>query len=155
MRTTRFIFALLLAASLFAVPACDSNNEKTDIEGLWRVPGADVIYYHIQKDSITIYDYLGDAWDEGPDCYAITSLEIVRRDQTKITVSSPDFPGIQVVLDMERDGEILTVTTGGTDTEKWEKSSVSISTFTPECTGAEPSKAPSNEVLSAGKFLIR
>jgi hypothetical protein len=134
---TRRPAVLLLAAALLAVPACDSNDEKTDIQGLWLVPGIDVIYYHIERSKITIYDYMGDEFDEGPDCYIITELDIVRRDGTNVTVSSPDFPGIQIVLDMERDGQTLTVTSSG-DTETWEKSSLSVSTFEAnECTGAE------------------
>jgi hypothetical protein len=134
---TRRPAVLLLAAALLAVPACDSNDEKTDIQGLWLVPGIDVYYYHIERSTITIYDYMGDEYDDLADCYTITELDIVRRDGTKVTVSSADFPGIQIVLDMERDGETLTVTASG-DTETWEKSSLSVSTFEAnECTGAE------------------
>ncbi len=152
----RTVSFLLLAAALFAVPACDSNDGKTDIQGLWLVPGTDVIYYRIQKDSITIYDYLGDEFDQGPDCYIITTLDIVRRDGTKLTVSSPDFPGIQVVLTIERDGETVSVTTGGGDPETWEKSSASVAGFVAkECTGAEVSKASGDRVLPSGKYLFR
>lgn len=143
MRTRRPGFLLpLLAAVLLAVPACDSNDGKTDIKGLWRVPGTDVIYYSIGTNTITIYDYLGDEFDQGPDCYVITTLEIVRRDGTDVTVSSPDFPGIQIVLTMEREGETLSVSSSGSDTETWEKSSLSTASFTPVCTGTEVSKAP-------------
>lgn len=136
MRTRRPAF-LLLAAALLAVPACDSNDEKTDIEGLWLQTGIDVIYYHVERSTITIYDYMGDEYDEGPDCYIISELDIVRRDGTKVTVSSPDLPGIQIVFDLERDGETLLMTLSG-ETETLEKSSLNVSTFEEkECTGAD------------------
>ena len=43
---------------------------------------------------------------------------------------------------MERDGETLSVSSAGSDTEHWEKSTLSTSSFTPICTGTEVSKAP-------------
>lgn len=156
MQLRRTVSFLLLFATLLAVPACDSNDEKTDIQGLWRVPGIDVIYYHIEKNTITIYDYMADDFDQGPDCYIISVLNIVRRDGTEVTVSSPDFPGIQVVMDIERDGETLVVSSPGGGEETWEKSSLSVSTFRAnECVGVDVSKAPSDGPRPSSKLPFR
>ena len=157
MQLRRTVSFLLLAATLLAVPACDSNDEKTDIQGLWMAQGIDVIYFHIQKNTITIYDYLFDEYDEYfADCYIITELKIVRRDGTEVTVSSPDFPGIQVVMTLERDGETLVYAVAGGGEEILEKSNLSVATFRAnECVGLDPSKAPSDGLRPPSKLPFR
>lgn len=148
----RFSFSALLTVAvigLVMLPGCkDSNNndENTSVLGLWQLDSneGDISYVNITTTTVTAYDYMGDEYDEGPDCYKIESQEILDVNGSKYTFSDPLNPNATIVVDVTANGNQLTVVQPFGSmmiTLKFNKSSASISTFTPEC-AENQSKTP-------------
>ncbi len=135
-----FIISTMLV-TLISVQGCkDSNNEEENdsILGLWLLNSTegDINYIHITDDVVTFYDYMGDEFDEGPDCYNIGSDEILAVDGNTYTFQDPFDSEATIDVEITAKGNQLTVVQpfgGATFTITFTKSTVSIDTFTPEC----------------------
>ncbi|NGP75377.1 hypothetical protein G3570_01945 [Balneolaceae bacterium YR4-1] len=145
------LFTIALISLLF-LPGCkDSNNndENTSVLGLWQLNSneGDISYVNITTTTVTSYDYMGDEYDEGPDCYEIDSQEILDVNGSKYTFSDPLNPNSTIEVDVTANGNQLTVVQpfGSVSvTLKFSKSNASINSFTPEC---EENQAKGNTVI--------
>ena len=65
----------------------DEPIEEVTIFGMWELTGfiekdiqydnqGDVYYTNITENSITDYDFMGDSYDQGDDCYEIFNYEV-------------------------------------------------------------------------------
>ncbi|MGK7370108.1 MAG: hypothetical protein ACNS64_07815 [Candidatus Halalkalibacterium sp. M3_1C_030] len=131
----------VLLLSLLVIQGCkDSNNndENTSVLGLWQLNSTegDISYVNITTTSVTSYDFMGDEFDEGPDCYEIDALQILDVNGSKYTFTDPFDPNATIEVDVTANGNELTVVQpfgNITVTLKFNKSNASISSFTPEC----------------------
>lgn len=91
--------AVLLTLTVITLIGCGgggSGSSKSDtsdnkqIQGLWSLAGGefeatgykgtgDERYLHIQEGRLTIYDYKGDSFDQGDNCYVILSGSLVSK----------------------------------------------------------------------------
>lgn len=141
MRFSLPMAVVIFLASLLMLQACkDSKNEieETSVLGLWQLNSTegDINYVNIGTDIVTFYDYMGDDYDEGPDCYEIESQEILNINGNKYTFEDPLNPNGTIEIDVRANGNELTVMQpfgDATITMKFSKSNASISSFTPEC----------------------
>jgi len=140
----RFSISAILTVtmlSLLVLQGCkDSNNndENTSVLGLWQLDSSegDINYVNITTTTVTSYDYMGDEFDEGPDCYEIDSQEILDVNGSKYTFTDPFDPNATIEVDVTVNGNQLTVIQpfgSITVTLKFNKSNASIGSFTPEC----------------------
>lgn len=123
--------SVALLTVLVAAPGCDIIGGDDGMEGIWEATGSDEVYLNVTKSLVTSYDYQGDSFDEGDDCYDISSLPVTSRDGDTWTLRV-DFFGQPLDVTMVRDGDRLTVTVLG-ETETFRRSSKKASDFTPAC----------------------
>ena len=131
------ILSLIL---IFGFGGCkDSNNTENDsVIGLWQLDSSegDVYYVNITTEIVTFYDYLGDEYDEGPECYEIISYEILDVNGDTYTFEDPLDPEATIQVEVTVSGNQLTVEQpfgSGTVTLEFSKSNASVGSFTPEC----------------------
>lgn len=134
------IITVALASLLFTQGCKDSNNndENTSVLGLWQLDSneGDINYINITTTTVTSYDYMGDEFDEGPDCYEIDSQEILDVNGSKYTFTDPFNPNATIEVDVTANDNRLTVVQpfgSVTVTLQFNKSNASIGSFTPEC----------------------
>lgn len=126
---------------LIVLQGCkDSNNsdENDSVLGLWQLDSTegDVSYIDVTGETVTTYDYMGDDFDEGPECYEIDTQEILDINGSKYTFTDPFDPQATIEVDVTANGNRLTVVQpfgNITVTLQFSKSNASISSFTPEC----------------------
>lgn len=130
----------LCTTCLIGLQGCkDSNNTEDDsILGLWQLDSSegDVYYVNITTELVTFYDYLGDEYDEGPECYEIITYEILDINGDTYTFEDPFDPETTVEVEVIANGNRLSVSQpfgSGTVTLEFSKSNASIDSFTPEC----------------------
>lgn len=132
----RWLSKALALALLVAVVGCDSNSDEDedDINGLWQSRGDDVLYIDINTGDreITVYDYLGDAFDDLADCYVIYTIDILEIDGDMYTLAG------EGEVRFEADGDVLTTTatdlSGGSESiVRFDRSDRSASQLRPEC----------------------
>lgn len=125
----RWLSRALALALLVAVVGCDSsvNEDEGDINGLWQSRGDDVIFLDINTGDrkITVYDYLGDDFDDIADCYNIFPIHILGNDGDIYTL------GGQGEVRFEVDADVLTTTAWSI--VHYDRSTQSISDLLPEC----------------------
>ncbi len=135
------LIALFLCSSLLFT-ACDdnssNNDEATPVEGLWKLQSTegDVSYLNITATVITDYDYMGDAFDEGDDCYDITTLQIAGINGDIYTIADPALPGSTIAVKITSVNNILTVEQpmgNGVIIVKFDRFNGNTADFTPEC----------------------
>lgn len=133
--------AILLG--LLILQGCkDSNNlddQTASVLGVWKLNSSmgDDQHIDISADSVTSYDYMGDSYDEGPDCYEITSEQILGIDGNKYTFADPFDPGSTYIVELTRKDNQLTARHNFGDvaiTLSFTKSNASVGSFVPACT---------------------
>ncbi len=125
---------------------CELDGES--ISGLWQFSAvdvfdldADVFYFDIdaEAEEIVIYDFLGDDFDEGEDCYRVLDVDITDVDGDVYTLRFNYEDGTtetgQTRLRAEGDVLLSTIADAGGNetTERYNRSSESVDEFTPEC----------------------
>lgn len=141
MRFSLSAFLTVALISLVIIQGCkDSNNndENTSVLGLWQLDSneGDISYINITTTTVTAYDYMGDEYDEGPDCYEIESQEILDVKGSKYTFEDPFNPNTTIEVEVTANGNRLTVVQpfgSAMVTLKFSKSNASVNSFTPEC----------------------
>ena len=131
----------VIILSLFVIQGCkDSTNidEDASVLGLWQLNSTegDISYVNINTTNVTSYDFMGDEFDEGPDCYEIDVQQILDVNGSKYTFTDPFDPNATIEVDVTANGNELTIVQpfgNITVTLKFNKSNASISSFTPEC----------------------
>lgn len=139
---------LLLSVVCFTFSSCKDNGNNNDdlagnVEGVWQLDSdeGDVLYIDISTEAVASYDYMGDSFDEGDDCYEIDISDIVEKDGNIYTITNPEFPGSEFEATLELNGNKLTVSMqfmGGNLVEVYTKSNAQTSSFTPECVEENP-----------------
>lgn len=127
--------------ALTAIQGCkesSNNDENTSVLGLWQLNSTegDIRYINITGETVTEYDYMGDEFDEGPECYEIHIQDILDINGSKFTFEDPFDPDATIEVDVTANGNQLTVIQPFGDanvTLQFNKSNASISSFTPEC----------------------
>lgn len=134
------LLTVALTGLLFIQGCKDSNNndENTSVLGLWQLDSneGDINYVNITTTAVTSYDYMGDEYDEGPDCYEIDTQEILDVNGSKYTFTDPFNSNDTIEVDVTANGNQLTVVQPFGNimvTLKFTKSNASINSFTPEC----------------------
>lgn len=138
---TKAVAIIMIMTSLLLLQGCkDSKNEidETSVLGLWQLNSTegDINYVNISTENVTFYDYMGDDYDEGPDCYVIESQDILDVNGSTYTFQDPLNSNATIKVDVKANGNELTVTQPFGDitiTLKFNKSNASISSFTPAC----------------------
>lgn len=138
------ITAFLLIA-LTTIQGCkdsSNNDENTSVLGLWQLSSieGDIRYVNITHETVTEYDFMGDEFDEGAECYEIDVQEILDINGSKYTFEDPFDPEATIEVDVTANGNQLTVVQpfgDATITLQFNKSNASISSFTPECEEAQ------------------
>ncbi|MGK7369259.1 MAG: hypothetical protein ACNS64_03515 [Candidatus Halalkalibacterium sp. M3_1C_030] len=128
---------------LIALQGCKdagNNDENTSVIGLWQLNSTegDIRYVNITDETVTEYDFMGDEFDEGPECYEIDIQEILDINGSKYTFEDPFDPEATMQVNVTANGNQLTVILpfgDATVTLQFNKSNASISSFTPECEG--------------------
>lgn len=137
---------LLLSIALISIPfiGCkDESDDDVSIYNEWVLNegDGDVWFLEITKTTATHYDYMGDSYDEGDDCYDIWSVPISVSNNT-ITVNDE---GETYTLSYSIKGDILTISEefeGETFTQEWKKEEFNQASFsTKECTFKRPSQS--------------
>lgn len=113
---------------------CDSGgDDSSDLFGTWETQGEDVQFSVISQNQIVVYDFLGDAFDDGPDCYVIDTTAVSDITGSSITLTDTELGEVSFAYVL--DGDVLTVTAFG-QTITMFRSSRAVSSFTPVCDGA-------------------
>ncbi len=132
MPRTLTLFRLLLAAVLLVtLAACDSNDDKPSLDGIYELDSSegDVWFIGIQGSRLTSYDYFGDNFDDQGDCYSIFS-ETGQRSDNEIRLD--DFS-------VRLDGDVVVTDFFGS--QRWKRSGRRVSSFTPDCDASSISSA--------------
>ncbi len=146
----------LCMITLISLQGCKDSNSSNDADsvlGLWQLDSSegDIYYVNITSEIVTFYDYLGDEYDEGPECYEIVTNEILDQNGDTYTFEDPFDPEATIEVKVTANGNRLTVLQpfgGGTVTLEFSKSNASIDSFTPEC--------EENQLKTeAGSFFIK
>lgn len=137
--TAVFVIAL---TTIQGCKESSNNDENTSVLGLWQLNSVegDIRYVNITTETVTEYDYMGDDFDEGPECYEIDIQEILNINGSKYTFEDPFDPEATIEVDVTVNGNELTVVQPFGDasiTLQFSKSNASISSFTPECEEAQ------------------
>lgn len=137
-----FKTALLFALTLSIFVSCKDNGNDDDpfeeIAGLWQLDSdeGDILYIDITPDEVTSYDYLGDEYDEGDDCYLVETSEILEVDGDTFTIEAPEFEGgqLEVTITVVSGKLNVTITFLGEElTDTYTRSSAQTGSFTPVC----------------------
>lgn len=132
---------LAVLACLVLTAGCKSSSTDsgdTEVEGLWKLNSTegDISYLNITATTVTYYDYMGDEYDEGEDCYEIISNEILEVDGDIYKFADPFDPEKTIDVTVTAAGNQLTVQQpfgSITVTIKFTRYNSNISEFTPEC----------------------
>ncbi|MDZ7683358.1 MAG: hypothetical protein U5J63_17025 [Fodinibius sp.] len=119
-----------------------NSGEETSVEGLWLTDSneGDISYVHITNTIVSFYDYQGDDFDQGEDCYIIGREEILEIDGNIYKFADPENPGKTIDIRLTAQGNKLTVVQpfgNGSVTVTFTRHNGNISSFTPECTEEE------------------
>jgi hypothetical protein len=94
-----------------------AGGEVKAFDGVWddtsdSEDGQDISYSVVSGNSYTSYDYMGDSFDEGDDCYEVSNatLEALGGTDYQLDFSDSGFE-ISVEVQFIRDGNKLSVTT--------------------------------------------
>ena len=139
MRKTVLGLCAATFVAMFAV-GCDSNSDadSDSFDGLWAYvtpddeEDEDVLYVHFNGERVTIYDFRGDEWDGGPDCYTIErgTMERVEDNEYEFTSDA----GASFTVTLRRNGNRLTFDYGGGFAiEIYARSNADVDDFEPEC----------------------
>lgn len=126
----------------------DNNNSYL---GIWEYVGSiyegeqydnegDVYYLNIKENKITEYDYMGDSYDEGPDCYEVYETTIIF-DNDVIIIENEELGTVSVKLAIENDKLRLFSAEEESYISLWKRSDKEVSSFVPECTSKRVNKA--------------
>jgi len=157
----RFLSTVLAAAVLATfVSGCDSDADEgpPSLDGLWSLFSSegietdDVLYFHIAGQSATIYDFMGDEYDGGPDCYLIAPLSIEHVGADVYDITSPENVGFPLQVMIKRNGDEITLSNAQVGTAIYRRSARDVSEFTPEC---EEGADEEEEDEVAGKQILR
>ena len=141
MKTRILGLACAVALSAF-VMGCDSNEDddggNLSIDGLWSLTTPegeeeDVQYVLFAGDEGTIFDFMGDEFDEGPDCYVIEPFALERLGNNRFRITPENEGGAPLEITVQIDGNEMTVISA-LDTLAFLRSNRSVSELTPECT---------------------
>ena len=143
-------FTTLAMLCLVLLTACSDNSSSSDddtVEGLWKLQSTegDDYYVNITATTVTEYDFQGDEFDAGEDCYIIFTSEIVERNGDIFTIPDSENPGTTIDVKVTAQNDVLTVeqpTGNGTVTIKYDRFSGNISNFTPECSDEQGAISP-------------
>ena len=151
MKYLKQLLLLALVSSTILISCKDSKKEDSGDEFpeflhfVWQdeeFDDGDELGVYFSADSIGSWDYFGDEYDQGEDCYfAMFVAEIVsyKGDEYRIRYNEEYvFPGenLEETIDLEVDGNELTVTAevdGQTIIVPYSKDSRTVSDFTPIC----------------------
>lgn len=126
-------------------PGSNSGNTAGDLAGNWDLTtdegseGIDEIYWVINNDlTVTSYDYDGDSYDMGDNCYSITNGRLTHTSDTAYRLewlsigSDGAIPvNFSTTVFIEVSGSNLIFNVGGEMTVP--PSAISVSNYTPEC----------------------
>lgn len=131
---------------LFTAVSCkdsstDSNGNSSP-NGLWKLNSTegDVAYVNITNTQVTFFDYMGDEFDEGEDCYEIELNEVLEINGNTYTFEDPFDPQETLEVEVTVDDDQLTVKMpfgDATVTFNYTKFGGNTNTFTPECVAEE------------------
>ena len=126
---------LLLTVLAVGMAACDSNggDDSFDIIGTWSLQDddGDVQYLIVSETTVKFYDYLGDAYDQGDDCYVFQEFAVAAMTTTALTARFVEgSTTITQVVNYSVSGDTATLTTDG-DRSTWIRSA--DRSYTPLC----------------------
>ncbi len=138
------LLILVVLASIASSCSDDNNNNDAgeellaDIQGLWQLNSeeGDINYIHVDDEVIHNYDYMGDDFDEGPECYEYSRNEIISIDGDEVTFMIDDDPEDTVTVRVSVNNNILSVTqtfAGLQFTELFNRSNKDLDSFEPIC----------------------
>jgi hypothetical protein len=108
MRLVTIILGLIMLS--FSIVGCEDDDDEEEggsIIGEWVLDDPEDVYYtKITADSFTDYDYQGDDFDEGDDCYDIFTYPYTI-DGNEITI---DFILFEATGTYRVSGDVLTIT---------------------------------------------
>lgn len=129
---------VLLLAGLLLGCDSDSNSDSDgdSFDGLWLYDASedeeeDVFYVNFQGNAVTLYDFLGDEFDDGPDCYLIQSFTIEHIDGNRYEITDEDGESLEVTV--RRSGNELSIAFSNFDSGNYTRSNQNVSGLTPEC----------------------
>lgn len=149
-----FKTALLSALTLSIFVSCKDNDNDNDsfeeIAGLWQLDSdeGDILYINITPDEVTSYDYLGDEYDEGEDCYEVEISEILEVDGDTFTIEAPEFEGgqLEATITVVNGKLNIRITFLGEElTDTYTRSNAQTGSFTPVCTETAQAKPRSEK----------
>ena len=136
--------------SALALISCKKNStsaeELNELEGVWKYDNTegDDIYLEMGSETITIFDYYGDDFDQGEDCYYIDVYEITNVEGSTFTIIYSEEPDMEFEITIEFVNEKIRITQTfefngeeETFTEFYSRSNREVSSFTPECSDEE------------------
>ena len=150
-------FSLILFSIFILLMGCKDDSISTEVDnnnsylGIWELVGyidegeeydneGDVYYINITENKITEYDYMGDSFDEGPDCYEVYETTIIF-DNDVIIIDLEEFGTYSLRLDIENDQLRVFEDEEESYISLWKRSDKEVSSFVPECTSKRVNKA--------------
>lgn len=135
-----------VAVFITFISSCSDNNNNNDtgeelladIQGMWQLDSedGDVSYVHVDDRIVSNYDYMGDDFDEGPECYLYTRTEIKTIEGDQVTFIVEDDPQLTVTAKISVKNNILSVSQklGNIEfTELFNRSNSNSDSFVPFC----------------------
>ncbi len=136
----------ILAVSAFTVSCggSDLDNKQTGVSSIsglyaWDYDDGDEAYTHISENgSLSIYDYAGDSFDNGENCYWIAENIATYTHVSEYNyIQEVSNTGVTSEISIRRTSSGITVSgvdVDGPFTANFLNSNLSISDFTPTCT---------------------
>jgi hypothetical protein len=177
----RIMNKTLLSLSIVALTACGGGNgaDKANIfggggmgniVGVWDATenlgddGIDEVYFAFDKSGLlTFYDYAGDSYDQGANCYWIDIAEVrsLGNNNYEITTLGEDAdeePEEPDVVTITRKGDKLTIDSSNSEDpdqsiNTFTKSTKSVSDFTPECQDVDSADARNKAGDNVKRFV--
>lgn len=135
----------MVAVLIIFMSSCSDNNNNdrgdellADIQGMWLLDSedGDVSYIHVDDRIVSNYDYMGDDFDEGPECYLYTRTEIKTIDGDQVTFIIEDDPQFTITAKISVSNSIMSISQklGGVEfTELFNRSNSKVDSFVPFC----------------------
>ncbi|MDR8392467.1 hypothetical protein NC796_15035 [Aliifodinibius sp. S!AR15-10] len=140
--STKLFVGLLCVLTLVSCKDNSTDSELSTAVGLWKLNSTenDISYINVTETSVTTYDYMGDEYDQGEDCYLIEVEDILEINGNIYTFTDPFDDSKTIDVEVTVNGNTLTVkqpVASGTVTFEYTKHNGNTSSFTPECTDEE------------------
>lgn len=137
------LFLVVLISMISSCSDDNNNNDEgeellADIQGLWQLDSeeGDINYIHVDNRIIYNYDYMGDDFDEGPECYEYSRNEILSIEGDEVTFMIDDDPEDTETVTVIVSNNVLSVSqtfAGLQFTQLFNRSNTDVDSFTPIC----------------------